>query len=71
MLAETLTASQKQALGRLLSTVEMHERELRGALPGSRSKMSHVGEPLQAPYAISWKRLLNANDRACSEARAN
>jgi hypothetical protein len=46
MLADDLTASQKQALGRLLSTVEMHERELRGALPGSRSKMSHVGEPL-------------------------
>ena len=46
MLADALTASQKQALGRLLSTVEMHERELRGALPGSRSKMSHVGEPL-------------------------
>jgi hypothetical protein len=46
MLADTLTTSQKQALGRLLSTVEMHERELRGALPGSRSKMSHVGEPL-------------------------
>jgi hypothetical protein len=31
MLADALTASQKQALGRLLSTVEMHERELRGA----------------------------------------
>ena len=46
MLAETLTASQKQALGRLLSTVEVHERELRGSLPGSRSKMSHVDEPL-------------------------
>ena len=46
MLAETLTASQKQALGRLLSTVEVHEREMRGSLPGSRSKMSHADEPL-------------------------
>ena len=48
MLADALTASQKQALGRLLSTVEMHERELRSALPGSRSNMSHIGEPLAA-----------------------
>ena len=38
MLADVLTASQKQALGRLLSTVEMHERELRGALLGREAK---------------------------------
>ena len=46
MLVNAFTTSQQEALGRLLSAVELHERELRGALPGSRSKMTHVGQPL-------------------------
>jgi len=46
MLTNALTASQQEALGCLLSAVELHETELRGALPGSRSKMTHVGQPL-------------------------
>ena len=46
MLANAFTTSQREALGRLLSAVELHERELRDALPGSRSKMTHVGQPL-------------------------
>ena len=46
MLANALTTSQQSALGHLLSAVELHEKELRGALPGSRSKMVHVDQPL-------------------------
>jgi hypothetical protein len=46
MLPNALTGSQREALGRLLSAVELHETELRGSLPGARSKISHVGQPL-------------------------
>jgi hypothetical protein len=35
MLVNAFTTSQQEALGRLLSAVELHEKELRGALPGS------------------------------------
>ena len=46
MLAKTLTGSQREALGHLLSAVELHETELRGSLPRAPGMLTKVEQPL-------------------------